>query len=160
MKLRLNGFGNAQEAMKVMFGFSNYLSKSSLGQGLLDLVALRGSQINGCAYCLDMHWKDLRHAGESEERLYMLDAWREASCYSERERAALELAEALTMIRENRVEDDLYERVRRHFSERELVDLTMAVVAINGWNRINIAFRNPPGSYKPGAHAAAMAAAG
>ncbi len=107
MKFRLNGFGNAQEAMKVMFGFSNYLSKSSLGQGLLDLVALRGSQINGCAYCLDMHWKDLRHAGESEERLYMLDAWREASCYSERERAALEWAEALTMIRENRVEDDL-----------------------------------------------------
>jgi AhpD family alkylhydroperoxidase len=126
--------------------------ESGLELSLLDLVKLRASQINGCAYCLDMHWKDARARGESEQRLYSLDAWRETSYYTERERAALAWTEAVTLIAENHVPDDLYEQVRQHFSEEELVNLTLAVVAINGWNRLSISFRTEPGTYQPAGH--------
>lgn len=119
---------------------------------LLELVKMRASQINGCAYCLDMHSKDARAAGETEQRLYLLDAWREAPCYSARERAALAWTEALTRIAGNEVSDALYEEARKHFSEKELVDLSFAIIAINGWNRLAIPFRSPVGSYRPGAH--------
>jgi len=110
---------------------------------------MRASQINGCAYCLDMHSKDARAHGETEQRLYGLDAWREAPYYTERERAALEWVESLTQITQGHVPDDLYERARRQFSERELVELSMIAVAINGWNRLAIAFRSEAGTYQP-----------
>ena len=115
----------------------------------MNLIDLRASQINGCAYCLDMHWKDLKAAGESDQRLYSLDAWRETPFYTDRERAALAWAEAVTLITDGHVPDEVYEEARRHFSEKELVDLTLGVVAINGWNRLSIAFRTVPGIYQP-----------
>jgi AhpD family alkylhydroperoxidase len=111
---------------------------------------MRASQINGCAYCLDMHSKDARAAGEKEQRLYVLDAWRETSLYSDRERAALAWTESVTRVADTHVPDDVYEEVSRHFSEQELVALTLAVVAINGFNRLNVAFRVEGGSYQPG----------
>ena len=121
-----------------------------LERSLIELVKIRASQLNGCAYCLDMHTKDARAAGESEQRLYVLAAWREAPFYSERERAALEWTEALTVLARDGVPDELYERTRRVFSELELVNLTTAIIAINGWNRLSVAFRSPePGSYTP-----------
>jgi AhpD family alkylhydroperoxidase len=135
---------------KTMFGFTDYLARSSLDKRLIDLIHLRVSQINGCAYCLDMHWKDLKAEGESDQRLYSLDAWRETTYYSERERAALTWAEATTNIRDGHVSDEVFNEVRAQFSEQELADLTLAVVAINGWNRLNIAFRTPAGTYQPG----------
>jgi AhpD family alkylhydroperoxidase len=110
---------------------------------------MRASQINGCAYCLDMHSKDARANGETEQRLYGLDAWRETPYYSERERAALEWTEALTLVADTHVPDDVYERVRKHFSEDELAHLSLAIVAINGWNRLNVAARTVPGDYVP-----------
>ena len=134
---------------KAMLGLENHANESGLERTLLDLVRLRASQINGCAFCLDMHWKDLRAAGESEQRLYSLDAWRETPFYTDREQAALAWTEAVTLIAEDRVPDEVYEEVRQHFSEKELADLTLAIVAINGWNRLNIAFRTPPGNYQP-----------
>ncbi|MGE5219917.1 MAG: carboxymuconolactone decarboxylase family protein [Chloroflexota bacterium] len=136
-------------ALQAMYGLEKYLAKSSIEQPLRALVKVRASQINGCAYCIDMHWKDARAAGETEQRLYGLAAWREAPYYGERERAALEWTEALTLIADNHVPDQLYEAMRRHFSEQELVDLTLAVVTINSWNRIVISFRSEPGSYHP-----------
>jgi AhpD family alkylhydroperoxidase len=129
--------------------FQSYLDQCGLEHPLMELVKLRASQINGCAYCLDMHTKDARAAGESEQRLYVLSAWREAPFYSERERAALAWTEAVTRIANGPIEDDLYEEVRQHFSEKEIVDLTLAVVAINGWNRLAIPFRTPAGTYQP-----------
>ncbi|MGB7923345.1 MAG: carboxymuconolactone decarboxylase family protein [Pyrinomonadaceae bacterium] len=156
MEQRINFAETGQGALKAMLTFSAYLSKSGLEEPLLKLLDFRVSQINGCAYCLDMHSKDLRAAGETEQRLYLLDAWRESSFYTERERAALAWAEAVTLVREGHVPGDVYEQARAQFSEEEMVSLTLAVVAINGWNRFNIAFRTEPGSYKPGAwHAAA-----
>jgi AhpD family alkylhydroperoxidase len=131
-----------------MLGLQNYVNDSGLEHGLLELVKMRASQINGCAYCLDMHSKDARAAGETEQRLYLLDAWREAPMYSPRERAALEWTEAVTRLPGAEVPDAVYRSVREHFSEEELVKLTFAVVAINGWNRLNIAFRVPAGSYR------------
>ena len=119
---------------------------------------MRASQINGCAYCLDMHSKDARAAGETEQRLYLLDAWRESSLYTERERAALEWTEALTLIGEGHVPDAVYAAVREHFSEEEMVNLTLAVVAINGWNRLSISFRAEAGTYRPGIHSRARTA--
>ena len=116
---------------------------------LFELVKLRASQLNGCAYCIDMHTKDARAAGEEEQRLYALSAWRETPFYTPRERAALAWTEALTLIPENPVPDELYREVREHFGEAELVNLTVAVVAINGWNRLAIAFRTVPGTYAP-----------
>lgn len=135
--------------MHAMLGLERQVEKSGLDSKLLDLVRMRASQINGCAYCLDMHSKDARANGETEQRLYGLDAWRETPYYSERERAALEWTEALTLVAENHVPDDVYERVRAQFSEDELAHLSLAVVAINGWNRLNVAARTVPGDYVP-----------
>ncbi len=136
-------------AMQAMFGLEHYVHQCGLPENLLHLVKLRVSQINGCAYCIDMHSKDLRAAGETEQRLYLLDAWREAPFYSERERAALAWAEAVTLVTEGHVPDEVYELARRQFSEEELINLTLAVVTINGWNRLSIAFRSVPGAYQP-----------
>jgi AhpD family alkylhydroperoxidase len=151
MKQRLNYMEVGQGAVRAMYGLEAYLAKCGLEQPLLHLLKLRVSQINGCAYCIDMHSKDLRAEGETEQRLYLLDAWRESPFYSERERAALAWAEAVTLVTEGHVPDEIYERARAEFSEEELVNLTLAVVAINGWNRVNIAFRVTPGTYQPAA---------
>jgi AhpD family alkylhydroperoxidase len=153
MEQRINVFQNGHNSVKAMYGFGAYLAKSSVEQSLLNLIYFRVSQINGCAYCLDMHAKDLRVAGETEQRLYLLDAWREAPFYSDREQAALAWAESVTKIAGGQVPDKVYEKAREQFSEEELVDLTIAIVAINGYNRINIAFRVTAGTYEPGAHA-------
>ena len=156
MEQRINPAEAGPGVLKAMLGLSAYVSKSGLEKPLLELIDFRVSQINGCAYCLDMHSKDLRAAGETEQRLYLLDAWREAPFYTERERAALAWAEAVTLVREGHVPDEVYRQARAQFTEEELANLTLAVVAINGWNRLNIAFRTEPGSYQPGAwHAAA-----
>jgi AhpD family alkylhydroperoxidase len=158
MTQRLNQIESASGAMKAMFGLGAYLAKTNLEPALLDLIYFRVSQINGCAYCLDMHSKDLRAAGETEQRLYLLNAWRDSPFYSEREQAALAWAEAVTILSEGNVPDEVYEKARAQFSEEELVNLTLAVVAINGWNRLNIAFRTTPGSYKAGMKHQAVAA--
>jgi AhpD family alkylhydroperoxidase len=151
MTQRLNAFEVAQGPIKAMLGLETYLAKCGLEAPLLHLLKLRVSQINGCAYCIDMHWKDLMAGGETEQRLYMLDAWRESPFYSDRERAALAWAEAVTLVTEGQVPDEVFEEARKQFSEAELVNLTLAVVAINGWNRLNIAFRTVPGAYQPAA---------
>jgi AhpD family alkylhydroperoxidase len=155
MKQRLNYAEVGRGALRAMFGLEAHLAQSGLEPSLLHLLKFRVSQINGCAYCLDMHSKDLRAAGETEQRLYLLDAWRESPFYTERERAALAWAEAVTLVTEGHVPDEVYEQARAQFGEEELVNLTLAVVAINGWNRLSIAFRVEPGSYQPSAHAAA-----
>ncbi len=126
---------------------------TGLDPNLLDLVRLRASQINGCAYCIDMHSKDLRARGESEQRLYLLSAWREAPFYTDREQAALEWTEAVTLVAVDHVPDDIYHRVRQQFSEIELVNLTGAIIAINAWNRLGVAFRGVAGDYQPQVHA-------
>ncbi len=148
MSRRLDYRTASPEALEGYRGLEGYVRGCGLDTRLLELVRTRASQINGCGYCIDMHTKDARAAGEDEQRLYLLSAWREAPCYSERERAALAWAEALTLIAQAEVPDALYEEARRHFDEKELVDLTLAVIAINGWNRIAIAFRAPVGSYQ------------
>src|SRR5690242_13050807 len=135
--------------MKAMYGLEEPLRKSGLEPALRELVKVRASQINGCAYCIDMHTKDARAQGETEQRLYALNAWRETPFYTDRERAALEWTEQLTLIAGRDVPDDLYARVREHFSEAEIVSLTLAVVQINAWNRLAIPFRAPVGSYQP-----------
>ena len=150
MKPRINFLEQGKDAMKVLFGFGNYLNKSSIEQNLQELIAYRVSQINGCAVCLDMHSKDLRAEGETEQRLFLLDAWRDAPLYSDRERAALLWAEAVNACD---VPDEVYEEVRKQFSEKEIIDLTMAVIAINSWNRINIPFKSVAGDYQPGQYA-------
>jgi AhpD family alkylhydroperoxidase len=131
-------------AYKAMAGLQAYVDQSGLERSLLELVKIRASQLNGCAFCLVMHTTDARKLGESDERMHLLNAWREAPVFSERERAALAWTEALTLITEGHVPDDVYEQARRHFSEKELVDLTAAIVVINGWNRVAIAFRATP----------------
>ena len=161
MKPRLKSYEVAKGAMEAMLCLEKYIAQTGLEPGLLHMIKLRASQINGCAYCLDMHWKDARAIGETEQRLYMLDAWHESPFYSDRERAALAWTEALTLVGEGHVPDDVYDEARKNFSEAELVNLTLAVVAINGWNRISIAFRNTPGTYQPPAlHASKTSAAG
>jgi AhpD family alkylhydroperoxidase len=149
MKPRIDHRNVNPDAIKAMLGLESYVHKSGLPAMLLHLVELRVSQINGCAYCIDMHTKDLRAGGDTEQRLYLLNAWREAPFYSEQERAALAWAEAVTLVSESNVPDEVYEEARRHFSEKDLIDLTVAIVAINGWNRLNVAFRTVPGSYEP-----------
>jgi AhpD family alkylhydroperoxidase len=149
MEPRVNYAKVAPAAMHAMRGLGEYVRNSGLEASLLELVRLRASQINGCAYCIDMHTKDARAAGETEQRLYTLSVWRETPFYSDRERAALEWTEAVTQVSENHVPDEVYESVRQHFSEKELVDLTMAIAAINAWNRIAISFRSVPGTYQP-----------
>ena len=137
-----------------MLALERYLHACSIEEPLIHLVKLRASQINGCAYCLDMHWKDLRAIGENEQRLYSLDAWRECPYYTDRERAALEWTEAITLITNGHAPDAIYEAVRPHFSDKELADLTLAIAAINSWNRLSIAARTVPGTYQPAATAA------
>jgi AhpD family alkylhydroperoxidase len=148
LKPRLDAAQAAPGARAAMLGLERYIRECGLETSLLELVRLRASQMNGCAYCIDMHTKDARAEGETEQRLYALSAWRETPFYSERERAALEWTEAVTDVGRSNVPDDVYESVRRHFSETELVNLTMAVIAINGWNRIAVSFRMAPGSYQ------------
>jgi AhpD family alkylhydroperoxidase len=135
-------------AVSAMMGLERYLHGSGLDHALLHLIKMRASQINGCAYCVDMHSKDARAGGETEQRLYALSAWREAPFFTDRERAALAWTESLTLVSQQGVPDELYHAAREHFSEKELVDLTIAVVAINGWNRIAISFRPQVGSYQ------------
>ena len=149
MQQRLNAFDRSQGAVKAMGGVETYLAGSSIEKSLLHLIKFRVSQINGCAFCLDVHSKDLRESGETEQRLYLLDAWRESPFYSDRERAALSWAEALTLITADHVPDEIYEAARKEFNEQELFDLTLAVTTINTWNRFGIAFRTTPGVYRP-----------
>ena len=149
MEARFNYAKAAPGAYKAMLGLDQYLEDCALEESLLHLIGLRASQINGCAYCLDMHWKDLRTSGEQEQRLYSLDAWRECPYYTERERAALAWTEAVTLITAGHVPDAVYEEALAHFSEKELSDLTLAVTVINTWNRLSIAARTVPGAYRP-----------
>ena len=148
MRVRVDYTKLAQEPLKAMYGLEAYLRGCGLEHAILELVKTRVSQINGCAYCLDMHTKDARAAGETEQRLYALSAWRETPFFSDRERAALAWAEAVTRI-DGGVPDEAFEAAREHFAEKELVDLTWAVIAINGWNRLAISYRAVPGTYKP-----------
>jgi AhpD family alkylhydroperoxidase len=147
MKTRLNYGKVAAGVYEAMDALDQYLAKCGADQALLHLVRLRASQLNGCAYCLDMHWKDLRAGGENEQRLYSLDAWRECPYYTDRERAALAWTEAVTLITKGHVPDDVHEQARLHFSEKELSDLTLAIATINAWNRLSIAARLVPGTY-------------
>jgi AhpD family alkylhydroperoxidase len=148
MEARFSFEKAAPGVYKAMLGVEQYLENCGLEESLLHLVRLRASQINGCAYCLDMHWKDLRAIGEQEQRLYSLDAWRECPYYTERERAALAWAEAVTLITNQHVPDTVYEEAHASFNEKELSDLTFAVTAINAWNRLSIASRTVPGTYR------------
>ncbi|HKT52524.1 MAG TPA: carboxymuconolactone decarboxylase family protein [Candidatus Angelobacter sp.] len=149
MEARIDYLKSARGVYEAMLGLEKYLQQCGLEEGLQNLIKLRVSQINGCAYCIDMHWKDLRASGESEQRLYGLDAWEESPYYSDRERAALAWAEAVTKIRETHAPDAVYEEARRHFNEKELSDLTLAIAAINSWNRLAISARSLPGRYQP-----------
>lgn len=148
MTQRINRAQAAPGAYEAMLGLQKYTQECGLEHSLLELVKLRASQINECAYCLDMHSKDARAAGETEQRIYVLSAWREAPFYSLREQAALEWTEAVTCISKG-VSDELYEKVRKQFSEKEMVDLTMAIITINGWNRLSISLGADVGSYQP-----------
>lgn len=149
MEQRINYQKTASGAFKAMLAMENHVRQCGLEHSLLELVKTRASQINGCAFCIDMHTKDARAAGETEQRLYGLSAWRETPFYTERERAALELTEAVTLITNGGVPDALYQKVREHFSEEETVNLVAAIIAINGWNRLAITFHTPAGSYQP-----------
>lgn len=149
MELRIDYLKAARGVYEAMLGLEKYLHQSGLEESLMDLVKLRASQINGCAYCIDMHWKDLRSLGEEEQRLYGLDAWEESPYYTDRERAAFLWTEAVTNIRETHAPDEVYERVRTVFTEKELANLTLAIATINAWNRLNIAARTVPGTYQP-----------
>ena len=153
MKTRINYGKAAPGTYEAMDALDRYLAGASIERPLLLLVQLRASQVNGCAYCIDMHWKDLRAAGDTEQRLGSLDAWRECPYYTDRERAALAWTESVTLVRDGHVPDGVHEEARAAFSERELADLTLAVAAINAWNRLSIAARLPPGTYQPAATA-------
>ena len=148
-KERMNYKRAAPGGVKALLDMERYLDTCGLEQGLMDLVKLRASQINGCAYCIDMHSKDLRANGESEQRLYELDAWQETPFYTERERAALLWTEAVTRVADTHVPDSVYEQVRQQFTETELTNLTLAIGTINVWNRLCISFRTEPGTYQP-----------
>src|SRR5262245_24976144 len=150
MKARIDFKNVNPGVMQAMLGLERQVRKAGLDHKLLDLVRMRASQINGCSYCLDMHSKDARAKGETEQRLYALNAWQETPFYSDRERAALEWTEALTLVTQSHVPDDVYDRVREQFSEDEFVHLSLAIVAINGWNRLNVAARTVPGGYVAG----------
>lgn len=149
MKARIDLMHVNPGIIHAMLGLERQVRQSGLDGRLLDLVRMRASQINGCAYCLDMHSKDARANGETEQRLYGLDAWRDAPYYSARERAALEWTEALTLVSETHVPDEVYERVKAELPENELAHLSLAIVAINGWNRLNVAARTVAGDYVP-----------
>ena len=149
MSTRIDIQSASQGAVQAMLQLQDYVNQSGLESSLLELVKMRASQINGCAYCLDLHAKEARAAGESEQRLYLLDAWREAPFYTDRERAALEWTEAVTRVSDGHVPDEAFEAVSNQFGEDELVDLTLAIVTINGWNRLAISFRAEVGSHEP-----------
>ncbi len=151
MQNRLDYAKVAPEAYKAMLALEHYVKHCGLEPSLLELVKTRASQINGCAFCLDMHTKDARARGETEQRLYTLSAWEETPFFSERERAALAWTEAVTRVADTHVPDTAYEQARSQFTEKELADLTLAIAAINGWNRLSIAFRKVAGSYQPSA---------
>lgn len=147
MSARIDYYKASAEGLAAVGRLEAHVRHSGLEESLLELVKMRASQINGCGFCLDMHSKDARAAGETEQRLYVLPAWREAPFYTERERAALEWTEAVTLIAQNEIPDEQFERVRAQFSDKELVDLTLAIAAINTWNRLSISFRTVIGSY-------------
>jgi AhpD family alkylhydroperoxidase len=149
MEPRIDYLKSARGVYHAMLGIEHYLQQCGLEESLQHLLKLRVSQINGCAYCVDMHWKDLRAAGETEQRLYGLDAWEESPYYTDRERAALAWAEAVTNIKDGHVPDAVFEHVKNFFDDKELADLTLAVTAINSWNRLSIAARTVPGTYQP-----------
>ncbi len=148
MQPRMDFVKAAPNGYKAMSALESYVRQSDLEHSLLELVKIRASQINGCAFCLDMHTKDARAAGETEQRLYTLSAWHETPFFTDRERAALTWTEAVTRVADTHVPDDVFERVRQQFTEKELADLTLAIVTINGWNRLAIAFRKVPGIYQ------------
>jgi AhpD family alkylhydroperoxidase len=158
MKARIDLMRVNPGIIQAMLGLERQVRQAGLDQTLLELVRMRASQINGCAYCLDMHSKEARANGETEQRLYGLTAWRETPYYSARERAALEWTEALTLVSEGRVTDEVYERVREQLSEDEIVHLSLAIVSINGFNRLNVAARAVPGGYVAGSVAKLHAA--
>ena len=149
MEARLDHYAISPEPLKIMLGFEKYIKSTNLDSTILDLVKTRASQINGCAKCLDMHTKDARANGETEQRLYCLDAWRETDFYTEEERAALALTEAVTEISKKGISDDLYNSVREKFGEKDFVDLVYAINTINSWNRLAITMRTVPGDYQP-----------
>ncbi len=153
MEQRIEYAKVSPEGYRAMRGLEDHVRRCGLEPSLLELVKLRASQINGCAFCIDMHTKDARAEDETEQRLYALVAWRETPFFTERERAALAWTEAVTLVHQGHVPDDVYRLAHSHFSDQELVDLTLAIVAINGWNRLAIGFRTPPGSYRPASHA-------
>lgn len=149
MEQRINAAQVAPGAYKIMLQFEAYAKTTGFDQLLIELIKIRASQINGCAYCLDMHTKDARAFGETEQRIYCLNAWREAPFYSDAERAVLELTEAVTLVATSRVNDELYQNVRQHFDEKQYVDLIILINTINSWNRLSIAMNNVPGAYQP-----------
>ena len=149
MEQRINYMKTNREVVKLMMGLEEYKKTTEIDSALIELIKIRASQINGCAYCLDMHTKDARAMGETEQRIYCLSAWRETPFYSDSERAALELTEAVTAISANGVPDELYERVRLHFDEKQYIDLVTIIITINGWNRLAISAKSIPGHYQP-----------
>jgi AhpD family alkylhydroperoxidase len=149
MKERINYATVAPDVYQTMLGVHRYLERCGLDERLMNLIYLRASQMNGCAYCIDMHWKDLRAAGEPEQKLYMLSAWREWPGYSDQERAALEWTEAVTRLTDGEVPDGVYDIARAQFTDADLAKLTLAVATINSWNRLNVAFRRSAGGYQP-----------
>ena len=152
MERRLDYAHTAPAVSRAMYGLQKYVEESGLEHSLLELVKTRASQINGCAFCIDMHTKDARARGESEQRLYALSAWHEAPFFTDRERAALAWTDAVTLISQTHVPDDVFAEARAQFTDVELVNLTMAVIAINGWNRLAVSFREVAGNYQPPAH--------
>ena len=159
-RARLDFARVAPQAFQAQRGLEKYIRECGLEHSLLELVKVRASMINGCAYCVDMHTKDARLAGETEQRLYAVSVWHDTPFFTPRERAALRWTDALTAIARNEVSDELFREVRSHFSEKELVDLTMVVVTINGWNRLSVSFRTPVGDYVPGSSGELAAASG
>jgi AhpD family alkylhydroperoxidase len=151
MQPRLDYAKLAPKVIEAMYAVERDVRNSGLEPGLLELVKLRASQINGCAYCVDMHTKDARARGETEQRLYAVAVWKEAPFFTERERAALAWAEAVTLVSRDQVPDEIFENARREFGEKQLIDLTMAVITINGWNRLAVGFRALAGTYQPAA---------
>ena len=149
MQPRLEYGKAAPAALRAMSALNTYSMNCGLEHSLLELVKCRASQINHCAYCLDMHTKDARFLGETEQRLYTLSVWRETPFFSDRERAALALTEAVTLLADGPITDEIYEEARRHFSDEELVNLVLSIVTINGWNRLSVTFQSVPGSYQP-----------
>ncbi len=153
MKQRIKGPEAAPDAYRAMARLEAYARSTGFDRKMMELIKIRASQLNGCAYCLDMHTKDARHLGETEQRIYLLNAWREAPFYSPQERVVLALTEAVTLIAQGGVSDELYDQVRQHFSEKQYVDLVFLINTINSWNRLSISMSNPPGDYEPGQHA-------